>query len=243
MTIVTGSPIVILGATSAIGREIADVLGGRGKNLVLYARNVAECEEIAREINGRHGVTAVAKRLNVNAFAEENLRRELEPFVPIAGVILCVGYLGDNIKAQVDPSEAARIMDTNFIGSARALDVAASMLNGGFVCALSSVAGDRPRRKVHTYGLAKSALNTYLDQLRRRVAPRNVRVITIKLGSVDTRMTAHRRKHPLVVSARDAASAIVDACLSENGVVYIPGKWKYIMMGMRIIPSAIYRRL
>ena len=243
MTTVTGSPVVILGATSAIGREIAEVLAGRGKSLVLYARNVAECEEIAREVTGKHGVSAVAKRLNVNAFAEETLRRELEPFVPMAGVILCVGYLGDNIKAQTDPSEAARIMDTNFIGSARALDVAASMLNGGFVCALSSVAGDRPRRKVHTYSLAKSALNTYLDQLRRRLASRKVRVITVKLGSVDTRMTAHRRKHPLVVSARDAASAIVDACLTENGVVYIPGKWKYIMLGMKIVPGAIYRRL
>jgi short-subunit dehydrogenase len=243
MTTVTGSPVVILGATSAIGREIAEVLAGRGKSLVLYARNVAECEEIAREVTGKHGVSAVAKRLNVNAFAEETLRRELEPFVPMAGVILCVGYLGDNIKAQTDPSEAARIMDTNFIGSARALDVAASMLNGGFVCALSSVASDRPRRKVHTYGLAKSALNTYLDQLRRRLASRKVRVITVKLGSVDTRMTAHRRKHPLVVSARDAASAIVDACLTENGVVYIPGRWKYIMLGMKIVPGAIYRRL
>jgi decaprenylphospho-beta-D-erythro-pentofuranosid-2-ulose 2-reductase len=243
MTTVTGSPVVILGATSAIGREIADVLAGRGKNLVLYARNAAESEEIARELNGKYGVSTVAKRLNVNAFAEETLRRELEPFVPMAGVILCVGYLGDNIRAQTDPSEAARIMDTNFIGSARALDVAASMLNGGFVCALSSVAGDRPRRKVHTYGLAKSALNTYLDQLRRRLAPRKVRVITVKLGSVDTRMIAHRRKHPLVASARDAASAIVDACLTENGVVYIPGKWKYIMLGMKIVPAVIYRRL
>ena len=238
-----GSPVVILGATSAIGREIADVLAGRGKDLVLYARNIAECEEIAREMSARHGVSAVAKRLDVNAFAEESLRRELEPFVPMAGVILCVGYLGDNIRAQTDPSEAARIMDTNFIGSARALDVAASMLNGGFVCALSSVAADRPRRKVHTYGLAKSALNTYLDQLRRRLAKRKVRVITIKLGSVDTRMTAHRRKHPLVVSARDAASAIVDACLSADGPVYIPKKWKYIMLGMKIVPGSIYRRL
>lgn len=243
MPSVTGSPVVIIGATSAIGREIADVLAARGKDLVLYARNFAECEEIAREVNGKHGVSAVAKRLNVNAFAEESLRRELEPYVPIAGVVLCVGYLGDNVKAQVDPSEAARIMDTNFIGSARVLDVAASMLNGGFVCALSSVAGDRPRRRVHTYGLAKSALNTYLDQLRRRLVPRKVRVITIKLGSVDTRMTAHRRKHPLVVSARDAATAIVDACISSDGVVYIPAKWRYIMLAMKAVPGPIYRRL
>ncbi|HEX6573742.1 MAG TPA: SDR family NAD(P)-dependent oxidoreductase [Gemmatimonadaceae bacterium] len=243
MTNLSGSPVVILGATSAIGREIAEVLSDRGKSLVLYARNIAECEEMARELGARHGISAIARRLDVNAFAEEGLRRELEPMVPMAGVILCVGYLGDNIKAAADPSEAARIMDTNFIGSARALDVAASMLSGGFVCALSSVAADRPRRKVHTYGLAKQALNTYLSQLRRRLAPRGVRVITVKLGSVDTKMIAHKRRHPLVVSARSAAVAIVDACLTADGVVYIPAKWKYIMLGMRIVPERIYRRL
>jgi decaprenylphospho-beta-D-erythro-pentofuranosid-2-ulose 2-reductase len=111
------------------------------------------------------------------------------------------------------------------------------------VCALSSVAGDRPRRKVRTYGIAKAALNDYLDQLRARSRPKGVRVITIKLGSVDTRMVSHRRRHPFVLSARDAAVGIVDAAERLDGVVYLPFSWKVIMGVMKLVPESIYRRL
>ena len=235
--------VAILGATSAIGKEIADVLASRGQNLLLFARNTAESGEFALELERRHNVSVAAKPLEVTSFDAEFLRRDLASHGPLDGVILCVGYLGDNEKAFSDPAEAMRIMDANFTGCARALDVAASLLEGGFVVALSSVAGDRPRRKVHTYGIAKAALNDYLETLRARLAPEGVRVITIKLGSVDTRMVSHRRRHPFVVSARDAAESIVDAAAHSSGVVYLPPKWKYIMGAMKLVPGFIYRRM
>jgi hypothetical protein len=56
-------------------------------------------------------------------------------------------------------------------------------------------------------------------------------------------MVSHRRRHPFVISARDAALAIVDAAARANGVVYLPRKWKYIMRAMSVVPQAIYRRL
>ena len=235
--------VAILGATSAIGKEIADVFASRGSNLILFARNTAESERVAAALETMHRITAIAKPLDVTGFDADVLRRDLLSQGPVEGVVLCVGYLGDNEKAFSDPAEAKRIMDANFTGCARALDVAASVLENGFICALSSVAGDRPRKKVHAYGIAKAALNDYLDNLRARLAPKGVRVVTIKLGSVDTRMVSHRRRHPFVISARDAALAIVDAATRTNGVVYLPGKWKYIMRVMSVVPQAIYRRL
>jgi short-subunit dehydrogenase len=235
--------VAILGATSAIGKEIADVFASRGRNLLLFARNTVEASAIAAALETRHRITAITKPLDVTDFDNDLLRRDLLSQGTPEGIVLCVGYLGDNEKALSDPAESRRIMDANFTGCARAIDVAASVLENGFICALSSVAGDRPRRKVHTYGIAKAALNDYLANLRSRLAPKGVRVVTIKLGSVDTRMVSHRRRHPFVISARDAALAIVDAATRTNGVVYLPGKWKYIMRAMSVVPQAIYRRL
>lgn len=220
--------IAILGATSAIGREIAQVLERKGHTLVLFARNPA----------------GSMKKLDVLDFDESLFRRDLLSAGSLDGVVLCVGYLGDNARAFSDPDEAARILDTNFTGSARALDLAAELMDHGFILALSSVAGDRPRRKVFTYGRAKALLNDHLVRLRARVAPRGIRVITIKLGSVDTRMVSHhRRRHPFVVSARDAADAIVSASEISDGDVYLPAKWKVIMRVMRLVPSLVYDRL
>ena len=220
--------IAILGATSAIGREIAVVLTRQGHGLLLFARNPAD---------------ESTKRLDVLDFDEEIFRADLESRGTLDGVILCVGYLGDNEKAFSDPEEHARIMDTNFTGSARALDVASEIMQGGFICALSSVAGDRPRRKVFTYGKAKAALNDHLDRMRRELAPKGIRVVTVKLGSVDTRMVAQARRHPFVISARDAAEQIVAAAQSSNGTVYLPGKWRVIMGAMKLVPAFIYEKL
>lgn len=220
--------IAILGATSAIGREIAAVLAERGRDLLLFARNP---------------VDTTMKRLDVLDFDEGLFRADLESAGRLEGVILCVGYLGDNVKAFSDPEEHARIMDTNYTGSARALDVAAEVMQGGYICALSSVAADRPRRKVFTYGTAKAALNDHLDRMRAKLGPKGVRVVTIKLGSVDTRMVAHRRRHPFVISARDAAEQIVAAAERSNGTVYLPGKWRFIMGAMKLVPSGLYQKL
>jgi len=217
--------IAILGATSAIGREIAKDLEKRGHTLALFARNPEP------------GM----KQLDVLDFDESLFRRDLISSGRLDGVILCVGYLGDNARAFSDTDEAAKIIDTNFTGSARALDVAASLMDKGFVLALSSVAGDRPRKKVFTYGRAKAMLNDHLSRMRSQL--RGIRVITVKLGAVDTRMVSHKRRHPFVVSASDAAVAIVDAALSSDGVIYLPAKWRVIMSIMKLVPDSLYQRL
>ena len=220
--------IAILGSTSAIGREIAGVLSRQGHDLLLFARNPAD---------------ESTRRLDVLDFDEGIFRADLESMGRLDGVILCVGYLGDNEKAFSDPEEHARIMDTNYTGGARALDVAAEVMEGGYICALSSVAGDRPRRKVFTYGKAKAALNDHLDRMRRKLAPKGIRVVTIKLGSVDTRMVTRARKHPFVISAADAGEQIVAAAQKANGTVYLPGKWRLIMGVMKLVPESVYQKL
>lgn len=228
----------ILGATSAIARDVAEILASQKNDLLLFARNLPLAEEMARDLSARHGIATRAYALNVLDFDEDIFRAELESAsASLEGVILCVGYLGDNAKAANDASEAALITDTNFTGSVRVLETAAQVLarqQRGYLAALSSVAGDYPRKKVFTYGTAKAKLNTYLDGLRSRLAPEGVRVITIKLGSIDTRM-AQRRNHPLVIASKSAAESIVQALHASSGVVYIPGSWKVIIKAMRFL--------
>src|SRR4029079_18232890 len=217
--------IAILGATSGIGREIAKVFEAKGERLVIFSRNPA----------------GNMKKLDVLDFDESAFRRDLLSAGSLDGVVLCVGYLGDNIRAFSDPDEAARILDTNFTGSARALDTDAAIMDHGFILALSSVGGDRPLRKVMAYGRAKALLNDHLALMRSRL--RGIRVITVKLGSVDTRMISHARRHPFVISSSEAASAIVFASENVDGVIYLPAKWKLIMGVMKFVPSFIYEKL
>jgi short-subunit dehydrogenase len=231
--------VAILGATSIIGRDIADVLARNGTDLLLFARDQKQAGTIALELESRHRIRTRAYSLDVLDFDDAVFRAELESASQsLTGVILCVGHLGDNARAFTDPDESSLITDTNFTGAARALDVAADVLarrQHGYIAALSSVAGDYPRRKVFTYGTAKAKLNAYLESLRTRLRPEGIRVITIKLGSVNTRMASARRNHPLVISSREAAERIVGVLGDADGVVYMPRKWKLIIRVMKLL--------
>ena len=76
----------------------------------------------------------------------------------------------------------------------------------GHIAVMSSVAGERGRPRNYTYGAAKGALNLYLQGLRTRLWPRGVGVHTLKLGPVDTPMTATHEK-TLLFSRADRVAA------------------------------------
>jgi len=113
----------------------------------------------------------------------------------------------------------------------------------GFICALSSVAGDRGRQSNYIYGSAKSGLTTYLQGLRNRLWHFGVRVITVKPGFVDTRMTYGRPKLFLVASPEAVARDIYKAVLRGKDVVYTPCLWRVVMAIIRAIPEGLFKKL
>ena len=121
----------------------------------------------------------------------------------LEGAVLCAGYLGDPETHQSDLAEARRILDTNFTGSALALSILANHFEAsreGFICALSSVAGDRGRQSNYLYGLGQRRTDDLSPRLAQPAFSQRVQVITVKPGFVDTRMVFGNRKLPLVAA-------------------------------------------
>src|SRR5439155_15557538 len=56
----TGRNAIVTGGGSGLGRQLASALAEAGANVVLCARHVERCEEVAAELRGAHGVTALA---------------------------------------------------------------------------------------------------------------------------------------------------------------------------------------
>jgi short-subunit dehydrogenase len=154
----------------------------------------------------------------------------------------------EQILSEVDPEQAARTIDVNFKSYVSLLNAAAMHLRergGGFLCALSSVAGDRGRQSNYTYGAAKAGLSAYLQGLRNRLAPHGVTVITVKPGFVDTAMTWGLLKagSALVASPQRVARDIVNAIATRRDVLYTPWFWRWIMLVIRLIPERVFKRL
>ncbi|HEV2176554.1 MAG TPA: SDR family oxidoreductase [Terriglobia bacterium] len=237
--------VLILGATSSIGRAVASELARQRRGLVLTGRDLEEVKAIASDLALRYQVKTCAREFDILAFerhAADLAASFLAAGDDLEGAVLCVGYYGG---AEKDPAEAKRVADTNFTGCVLALNIMAEHFEKrrrGYICALSSVAGDRGREKNYLYGATKAGLSAYLQGLRQRLFRANVRVITIKPGFVDTPMTYGRAGIFLVASPESVGKSIAKAIESGKDVAYVPWFWRPIMFAVRLIPERIFKR-
>lgn len=242
--------VLILGANAGMGRALAAEFAAHRHDLILAGRDLEELQALAADLRLRHDVRASAAHVDV--LDVEGLEAALGACLAaagkaLAGAVHCCGYLGDAAAAHQDLQEARRILDTNFTGPALALEILANHFERqrrGFICALSSVAGDRGRQSNYLYGAAKGGLTTYLQGLRNRLHASGVYVTTVKPGYVDTRMVFGKVGASLLVASPEAAArAIYHAVANRKNVVYVPAFWRIVMLAVRTIPEALFKRL
>jgi short-subunit dehydrogenase len=241
--------VLILGATSAIASALAREFAVHKFDLILGGRDRAELSALASDLSLRYGVrTGILLLDALDAATHAPILRSFlsEAGNALEGVVVCMGYLGDQAKGQSDWEEARRILETNFTGCVSVLNILANhfeLRGAGFICAISSVAGDRGRQSNYLYGAAKAGLSAYLQGLRNRLFPAHVKVITVKPGFVDTRMTYGRPGLFLVASPESVAKGIFRTIVKGKEVVYLPWFWRLIMLIVQSIPEAIFKRL
>ena len=113
----------------------------------------------------------------------------------------------------------------------------------GTIVGIGSIAGDRGRKGAPVYGASKAGMDHYLESLRNRLAERNVRVLTIKPGMVETPMTAQLDKLVMPIKADRAAREILGAAGGRFwNTRYVPLRWLLVSLVIRSIPSFLFRR-
>lgn len=239
---------LIIGATSAIAREFAQLALTKGDRVFLVARNADKLQAIARDFEIRHAVRIFSLAADLNDFSRHEmiLTAAAKDLDGLDTVLVAHGTLGDQREAERNYALAEQEYRTNFLSVVSFLTPAASFFEhqrGGTIAVISSVAGDRGRQSNFIYGSAKGALSIYLAGLRNRLYASGVKVITVKPGFVDTPMTAHLKKGPLFASARTVAAGIYQAIERGKDVVYLPGFWFWIMLVIRLVPERIFKRL
>jgi decaprenylphospho-beta-D-erythro-pentofuranosid-2-ulose 2-reductase len=239
--------ILLLGATSPIARALAMRFAERGARIYAAARDLDETGRIAADIAVRSGTEPLSGTFDAADFAShrEFLERTERELGGLDGVILCFGTLGDEARALTDPDEALSIVNQNYAGAVSMLTLAARRLEeqgSGFIIVLGSVAGERGRARNYVYGSAKGALHLFTQGLRARLSRKGVRVMTVILGTVDTRMTWGREGAALTVAPQKAADLIFRAWEKKRDVVHVPWFWWPIMGVIKMVPERLFKR-
>ncbi len=243
--------IVIVGATSGIGSALARVFASRGVGLILAGRDEAALQSLSQDLLVRYESQSCVERFDALAFDRHEAffeacvkRAEGE----LAGVILCHGAMTDQVEAQEDFEKTRLMIDVNYTSAVSVLNLASNYFEqkrSGWLCAVSSVAGDRGRGSNYIYGSAKAGLNAYLQGLRNRLAKAGVPVLTVKPGFVDTAMTwgLVKADSPVMASPDQVARDIAKAIEKKKDVIYTLWFWRWIMLIIKSIPEMIFKRL
>ena len=186
--------ILILGATSGIGRAMAMELAQHGRDLILASRDLTEVERMAADVALRTGRNVRPKPFDALLYAshEALLEQCIDSPGALERLVLYYGDMCEQDQAEANFSRSRRMIEVNFASCVSVLNAAAKALalhGGGCLCVVSSVTDDRGRQSNYTYGATKAAIDVYLQGLRNRIYPKNVHVITVKPGFVDTPMT------------------------------------------------------
>jgi short-subunit dehydrogenase len=240
--------VLIAGATSAIAQALARRLAARGDRLFLAARDPGRLEAVRQDLAVR-GLQPVGTRVSdltdrsghaalLDAAAAEMGGLDL--------VVVAYGTLPDQKSCEASVEATLAAFDVNALSTVALLTLVANRFEAqraGRILVLSSVAGDRGRQSNYVYGAAKGMLSLYLQGLRNRLQPAGVGVLTVKPGFVDTPMTAAFPKGPLWASPDRVAADMVRALDRGRDVLYTPWFWAAIMLVIRSIPEAVFKRL
>ncbi len=113
----------------------------------------------------------------------------------------------------------------------------------GRIIAMSSVAGERVKRANFVYGSTKAGLDGFYLGLGEALAKFGLRVTVVRPGQVRTQFSAHVDEAPLTVNKEDVAKLAVAASDKGKEIVWAPGPFRFVMMILRHVPRAIFRKL
>lgn len=185
-----GMTALVTGASSGIGRMLAERFAELGARVVLVARRADALDALAGEICARGGIALavacdVADREQVLAAAE----RATAEFGPIDLLVNNAGFGAHRSVLDTDVDEMEQMLRVNFLGSlyfTKALLPAMVERGRGWLVFMASVAGRIATPGEATYAATKFALVGFAEALSLEVEDAGVHVLTVCPGAIRT---------------------------------------------------------
>ncbi len=201
-----GKVALITGAANGIGAATARALAGRGGRLLLTDIDDELLQELAAELNDRHGgATALGVAADVRDLTAmtDAVARAVETFGAVDLVVANAGIASYGSVAAVDPATFRAVLDVNVTGVFHTVRAALPELirRRGYVLVVSSLAAFAPSPGLAAYNASKAGVEHFANALRLEVAHQGVEVGTAHMSWIDT---------PLVRDASEDLSAFAD---------------------------------
>ncbi len=188
-----GKSAIITGSSRGIGKAIAEAMADHGARVVISSRKPGPCEEVAADINKKHGDgTAIAIPANISS--KEDLQAMVDETNKSFGkidIVVCNAasnpYYGP--MSGITDDAFTKILQNNIISNNWLIQMCAPQMRerkDGAVVIVSSIGGLRASPVIGAYNISKAADFQLARNLASEFGADNVRVNCIAPGLIKT---------------------------------------------------------
>lgn len=234
--------VIIIGATSGIGEEIAKIYIAQGWQVGVAGRR----EEALTVLAATAPAQVKTQVIDVtSADAPEQLQSLIEKLGGMDLFLLSSGIGSQNVK--LEPEIELNTARTNVEGFIRMVTAAYRFFKeqgSGHLAVISSVAGTKGLGSAPAYSATKRFQNTYIDALAQlaRMERLSIQFTDIRPGFVATALLKNR-KYPLLMRADSTAQHIVKALTNKKRVAIIDTRYAILVFFWQLIPRWVWERL
>lgn len=229
---------IVIGASSGIGKEVAQLLVKEGWTVGVAARRVELLQDIGAVDTEVIDVTQKEATVKLRNLIERLGGMDL--FFYASGIGKQNRELQENIELAT--------METNAVGFTRMIGEAYRYFaerGEGHIAAITSIAGTKGLGPAPAYSATKAMQNTYLEALEQLSNAKGlkIRFTDIRPGFVDTALLNDDFHYPMMLKPEAVAKDIVKAIHAKKHVCIIDWRYRILTALWQLIPRWIWRRI
>lgn len=238
-----GNRILILGASSGIGRETARRLIDKGWTVSVAARREQPLAELKSLCPER------VEYAVIDITADDAIGKLQELAERIGGIDVyfhAVGIGRQNRRLELQTETDT--VETNVVAFTRAMNWAYhyfERIGKGHIAAISSIAATKGLGPAPSYSATKAFQVHYIEALEQlaRQERMTIRFTDIRPGFVDTPLLGDGNYYPMKMDAAKVARRIVKAIERGEDVVVIDWRYRALVALWRLVPRWIWKRI
>lgn len=235
--------VVIIGASSGMGLEVAKLFLDRGCRVGVAARREDRLEALKQLAPDR----VVTAALDVTADDADQRLRDLIEELDGMDLFFYSSGIGKQNRT-LTPDIELNTINTNAMGFARMIGEAYRYFaeqGKGHIAAITSIAGTKGLGPAPAYSATKALQNVYLQSLEQQAHARGLKIqfTDIRPGFVNTDLLKGDFRYPMMLKPDKVARRIVNAILNKRHVVVIDWKYAILTALWRRLPRVLWRHL
>ena len=233
--------IWITGASSGIGKAVAEKFAKEGWKVAVSARRKQLLDELAKNENISSFPLDVTDRPQIN----NTFKNILNEFGELDICLFSSGTYEPKDEQSIDPDKIKNVINVNFLGVIDCVKVVEDYFKKkktGHISIVSSIASYRGLPNSSGYGPSKAALTNFSESIYFDFKKFGVRVSIVSPGFIKTPLTDKNEfPMPFIRSPEFAAEKMFNGLTKSNSFeIHFPKPLTLILKFLRILPYKIY---